>query len=215
MYFRRKTSAGRAYLQIVESHRDGDQVRQQVIATLGRFEELQASGQLERLVRSGARFAAKAMVLSAASDDTAIKIAVRRIGPALVFERLWEETGCRAVITELAGKRKHGFALERAMFLTVLHRLFVSGSDRAADRWREDYAIVGIEGLDLLAGRGAARERAGRPHAIRAALSEGRGGGAAVRVSARPAHAARPSVHGHHQPLLRGRRRPDAGPARL
>ena len=35
MYFRRKTSAGRAYLQIVESRREGDQVRQQVIATLG------------------------------------------------------------------------------------------------------------------------------------------------------------------------------------
>jgi Transposase DDE domain len=149
MYFRRKTSAGRAYLQIVESHRDGEVVRQQVIATLGRFEELQASGQLERLVRSGARFAAKAMVLSAASDDAAIKIAVRRIGPALVFERLWEQTGCRAVITELAGQRKHGFALERAVFLTVLHRLFVSGSDRAADRWREDYAIAGTEGLTL------------------------------------------------------------------
>jgi len=146
MYFRRKTSAGRAYLQIVESRRDGDQVRQQVIATLGRFDELQASGQLERLVRSGARFAAKAMVLSAASNDAAIEIAVRRIGPALVFERLWEETGCRAVVSELAGKRKHGFALERAVFLTVLHR---SGSDRAADRWREDYAIAGVEGLDL------------------------------------------------------------------
>ena len=149
MYFRRKTSAGRAYLQIVESRRDGDQVRQQVIATLGRFEELQASGQLERLLRSGARFAAKAMVLSAASDDAAIKIAVRRIGPALVFERLWEETGCRVVMAELAGRRKHGFVLERAVFLTVLHRLFVSGSDRAADRWREDYAIAGVEGLDL------------------------------------------------------------------
>ena len=149
MYFRRKTSAGRAYLQIVESRRDGDQVRQQVIATLGRFEELQASGQLERLLRSGARFAAKAMVLSAASNEAAIKIGVRRIGPALVFERLWEETGCRAVITALAGQRKHGFALERAVFLTVLHRLFMSGSDRAADRWREDYAIVGVAGLDL------------------------------------------------------------------
>jgi hypothetical protein len=56
MYFRRKTSAGRTYLQIVESRRDGDQVRQQVIATLGRYEDLQASGQLERLLRSGARF---------------------------------------------------------------------------------------------------------------------------------------------------------------
>ena len=149
MYFRRKTSSGRAYLQIVESRRDGDQVRQQVIATLGRFDELQASGQLERLLRSGARFAAKAMVLSAANDDAAIKIAVRRIGPALVFERLWEEIGCRAVMAELAGRRKHGFVLERAVFLTVLHRLFVSGSDRAADRWREDYAIAGVEGLDL------------------------------------------------------------------
>ena len=103
----------------------------------------------ERLVRSGARFAAKAMVLSAASNEAAIEIGVRRIGPALVFERLWEETGCRAVITALAGQRKHGFALERALFLTVLHRLFMSGSDRAADRWREDYAIVGVAGLDL------------------------------------------------------------------
>jgi Transposase DDE domain len=149
MYFRRKTSAGRAYLQIVESRREGDQVRQQVIATLGRFEDLRASGQLERLLRSGARFAAKAMMLSAAADDAAIKIAVRRIGPALVFERLWEETGCRAVIADLAGKRGHKFTLERAVFLTVLHRLFVSGSDRAADRWRENYAIAGVEGLDL------------------------------------------------------------------
>ena len=37
MYFRRKTSGGRAYLQIVESRREGDQVRQQVIATLARI----------------------------------------------------------------------------------------------------------------------------------------------------------------------------------
>jgi hypothetical protein len=48
MYFRRKTSAGRGYLQIVESRRDGHQVRQQVIATLGRFEELKASGGIGR-----------------------------------------------------------------------------------------------------------------------------------------------------------------------
>jgi Transposase DDE domain len=149
MYFRRKTSAGRAYLQIVESRRDGDQVRQQVIATLGRYEELQASGQLERLLRSGARFSAKAMVLSAAQEEATLKIASRRIGPALLFERLWQETGCGKVIEELAGARKHGIALERAIFLTVLHRLFVSGSDRAADRWREDYQIGGLEGLTL------------------------------------------------------------------
>jgi hypothetical protein len=120
-----------------------------VIATLGRFEELQASGQLERLLRSGARFAEKAMVLGAVQNDATVSVAVGRIGPALVFERLWAETGCRAVIEELAAARKHGFALERAVFMTVLHRLMGGGSDRAAERWREDYRIDGAEGLEL------------------------------------------------------------------
>jgi len=42
MYFRRKQSQGRFYLQIVESHRTGDRVRQRVIATLGRLDELES-----------------------------------------------------------------------------------------------------------------------------------------------------------------------------
>ena len=147
MYFRKKTSGGRAYLQIAHSQRVGGQVRQRVIATLGRLDVLAASGQLERLMRSGARFATQAMVLSAAQDDATAT--VRRIGPALVFERLWTETGCRAVIEAVAKERKHGFALERAIFLSVLHRLMGGGSDLAADRWREDYRIAGAEALEL------------------------------------------------------------------
>jgi hypothetical protein len=86
-------------------------------------------------------------VVTAAGDDPTA--AVRRIGPALVFERLWAETGCRAVIEDLAGTRRHDFALERAIFLTVLHRLMGGGSDLAAVRWREDYRIAGAETLDL------------------------------------------------------------------
>jgi Transposase DDE domain len=149
MYFRRKQSQGRVYLQIVESHRAGDQVRQRVIATLGRLDELEASGQLDRLLRSGARFVRQAMVLDAARSGDAPAIAVRRIGPALLFERLWQETGCQDVIAGLARKRGHRFAVERAVFLTVLHRLMRGGSDLAADRWREDYRIDGCEDLDL------------------------------------------------------------------
>ena len=41
------------------------------------------------------------------------------------------------------------FDVERAVFATVLHRLFVSGSDRACDKWMEDYAIPGSDGLAL------------------------------------------------------------------
>ena len=149
MYFRKKTSGGRAYLQIVESRREGAAVRQQVIATLGRVEDLQESGQLERLLRSGARFADKAIVLDALDRGEATVVSAWRVGPALAFERVWEETGCRGVIERLAGARNHEFSLERAAFLTVLHRLVCGGSDRAADRWREDYRIDGVDEIEL------------------------------------------------------------------
>ena len=149
MYFRKKQSGGRVYLQIVESRRTGDKVRQQVIATSGRLDELTASRQLERLLRSWARFAARALVLEAVRDAPSLAVSVRRIGPGLVFERLWTETGCRAVLEELGGARRHGFELERAVFVTVLHRLMGGGSDRAAERWRDDYQIAGVDGVEL------------------------------------------------------------------
>jgi transposase len=149
MYFRLKKSGNRAYLQIVESYRQDGQPRQRVIATLGRLDELTASGQIESLLSSGARFAENALVLSAFENGELTTVTKRRIGPSLIFERLWEETGCKAVIMALADQRGFGFSLERAIFLTVLHRLFGSGSDRAADKWRVDYRIDQAESLSL------------------------------------------------------------------
>src|SRR5262249_18337409 len=70
-------------------------------------------------------------------------------GPALVFERLWQQTGCPAVLHESLADRRFEFPLERAVFLTVLHRLFATGSDRAADQWRHDYEIDGVAPLRL------------------------------------------------------------------
>jgi len=89
------------------------------------------------------------MVLAAVEGEAPPHAVCRRIGPALLFERLWQEIGCRAVLDELAAQRQFGFAAERAVFLTVLHRLFVSGSDRAAEKWRADYRIDGTEELQL------------------------------------------------------------------
>ncbi|MDE2351186.1 MAG: IS1634 family transposase [Alphaproteobacteria bacterium] len=149
MYFRKKQSEGRIYLQIVESARDGEKVRQHVIATLGRLDELETSGQLERLLKSGARFAQEAMVVAASRNGEAVQVAVRRIGPALVFERLWEETGIKGVLEGFAADGGHKFALERAVFVTALHRLMTSGSDLSADRWKEDYRIAGAEAIAL------------------------------------------------------------------
>ena len=57
MFFRTKPAGSYRYLQIVHSVREGKKVRQQVIATLGRLDLLEASGQLERLMRSGCAIA--------------------------------------------------------------------------------------------------------------------------------------------------------------
>jgi hypothetical protein len=149
MFFRRKQSGRSEYLQIVKNERVDGKPRQSVVATLGRIDELAQDGTLDRLLRSGARFARSAVVLTAYERGEATKVATRELGPALVFERLWQETGCRQVIGELAGERGFHFDLERAVFLTVLHRLFDPGSDRAAEKWRHGLVIDRVGDLEL------------------------------------------------------------------
>ena len=148
MFFRIKPSGERRYLQIVENTRDGTATRQRVLATLGRIEDLEASGKLDALLRSGARFSETAMLISSLQDGTLETSATARIGAPLIFGRLWERTGCAAVIEHLAAGRSFGFSLERAVFATVLHRLVVSGSDRACDAWLDAYQIPGADALE-------------------------------------------------------------------
>jgi transposase len=149
MFFRRKKSGPRTYLQIVENHwRDG-RPQQTVLATLGRLDELQASGQIDGLLNSGARFSQKLLILSEHKQGQLPVIRTRRWGAPLVFEKLWQETGCQAVLHEVLRGRHFEFAVERAVFLTVLHRLVAPGSDRAAERWKSDYVLHGVAKLEL------------------------------------------------------------------
>src|SRR5271167_1172519 len=181
MFFRSKPAGSYRYLQIVHSVREGKKVRQQVIATLGRLDLLEASGQLERLMRSGLRHCESFAVIDAHAAGEIEPVAIRRIGPDLVFARLWKESGIPEVFRSLIKARDYEFDVERAIYLSVLHRLFASvhkylrisdlckelafgtqradrkngssynsfafsmlcrqflesGSDRAAERWRE------------------------------------------------------------------------------
>lgn len=149
MFFRVKSTGKYRYLQIAHSVRDGQKVRQQVLATLGSLEALQASGQFDALIRSGARFCEKIAILDAHAAGETEAVRLSRIGPDLVFGRLWQETGIAAALDAQLEGRRFEFDLERAVYLTVLHRLFASGSDRAAERWREDYRVPGAESLQL------------------------------------------------------------------
>ena len=147
MFARIKKSGKYQYLQIVTNHKEKGKVRQQVIATIGRMDELEAKGRIETLIRSLSRFSEKAMLILSGRGEPNLDAV--RIGPDLIFERLWQQTGIEKVLGRLLAGRRFEFDVERAIFMTVLHRLMASGSDRFCDRWHRDYRIQGVEGLDL------------------------------------------------------------------
>jgi len=147
MFARVKKSGKYQYLQIVENKKVKGKVKQRVIATVGRMDQLHDKGRVETLIRSLARFSEKALLILSGKSD--VKADSLTIGPPLIFQRLWEKSGIQDVIRSLLVGRKFEFDVERAIFLTVLHRLMTSGSDRHCDRWKRDYLIPGTEDLDL------------------------------------------------------------------
>lgn len=153
MFARVKKNGQYEYVQVVTSARIDGQVRQQVLGTLGRRDVLEKSGALDGLAASLNKFLKNAAVLSAYRGGAADVGAAdsRSLGPAAVFGKLWREVGVPEVLDELLAGRKFNFAVERAVFLTVLHRLLASGarSDRAAEKWKDEQVLAGVEGLEL------------------------------------------------------------------
>lgn len=149
MFVRAKKSGKYEYLQIVHNEKVAGHVKQNVIATIGRLDVLKATGKIDALIASCSRFTEYTGVLSACRRNKIPPVDKIRIGPSIVFDRLWEELGFPEILHKLLRERKFEFPVERAVFLTVLHRLFASGSDRAAEQWKSNYAIKGAASMEL------------------------------------------------------------------
>ena len=149
MFVRTQTNGSRTYLLIVDNQWIDGKVKQRVLHRLGRLDELLASGELDSLLQSLGRFSEKLTVLGAHARGESITTRTARIGPSLIFQRLWQACSVDKVLSALTCGRHFEFSVERAIFLTVLHRLVAPGSDRAAEKWREDYDIPGAEELKL------------------------------------------------------------------
>ena len=146
MFVRAKTARGHTYLYLVENEREGGRIRQRIIRALGRKDALMASGELDRLAASLVRHCDRAVIVS---DIEAGRIACTALagrcclggsGSGSALPRYWRSC---------SQDRGFEFAVERAVFASVLHRLFVSGSDRSCDKWMADYHIAGVDGLQL------------------------------------------------------------------
>ena len=149
MFIRVKKIGPYEYLYLVENAREGGRHVQRVIKALGRRDAVEDSDLLDGLIASAARHSRRSIVLSSFYRGELPELRRVSIGPDLVFGRLWQETGCRDVLRTLLAERLFSFDVERAIYLTVLHRLMVSGSDRHAHDWHQRLRIPGTEALTL------------------------------------------------------------------
>ncbi len=147
MFIRIKKTPPYEYLQIVESQREGRKVRQHVISTIGRLDRLNEKEDIDGLLKSLSKYSSRALLLLAGVSEPNCES--RKIGPALICERLWQRLKIGDLLKKLLEKNRFRFEIERAIFLTVLHRLFCSGSDRQAEQWRRGYKINNVEKLQL------------------------------------------------------------------
>src|SRR3712207_2310149 len=114
------------YLQIVRTVRDGGRVRQELVASLGRRDVLLATGKLDSLLHSLARFSERLKVVEAAKEVRHVAREARAWGPALIFlifGRLWRQQGLPETLARLAEGRRFGFDPERVAFALALQRL--------------------------------------------------------------------------------------------
>ncbi len=147
MFVRIKKTGTYQYLQIVQTYREGKKVKQKVISTLGRLDKLREKGDINSIVSSPSKYSKNILLYSGKKDS--VQSEALTIGTVLVFARLWNECRIHDVLSQLLQNRKYEFNVELAIFITVLHRLFISGSDRSCEVWMKDYRIDGSQDLSL------------------------------------------------------------------
>jgi transposase len=135
------------YLQIVENEREHGRVRQRVVGSLGRLDELLAGGDLEQVIKQLVERCPSVRLLQAREAGTLEVTSDRLWGPVLVFDRLWQELGLKALLPTLG--RGLGFDFERMVFAHVLQRFLEPGSDLRGSKWIETVEEASFEALRL------------------------------------------------------------------
>ena len=153
MFVRTKTRINKdgskvEYLQIVENTRIDGKVRQHVICTLGRLDQLQEERQIDRLVEGLVRFTKEQALLKAAEETLMVEWS-KELGLDLIFRRFWEQSGLKEIIESRLAKRKIEFNAAEAIFAMVLNRLTDPMSKiKVADWVANDVYDPNFEGIE-------------------------------------------------------------------
>ena len=139
------------HLQLAESVWDPvkGQSKINIVYNCGRADDPEVAARLRRLARSILRRCSPEEVV--AQDASWKLVEAWLYGDLYVLEQLWHRLGFGEVITEVLGKRKLGFAVERALFAMVANRACAPCSKLYCyQQWlAEDVHIEGTGELEL------------------------------------------------------------------
>ncbi len=137
------------YLHIVENRWEHGRVRQRIVGSLGRLDQLLASGDLRQVIEGLVAQCPQVRLLEAQRQGALAVESDRVWGPGLIFERVWQELGLEELFRELARGGRLNFDVERGAFALVLQRLLAPGSDRRGAEWIQTVEARGFPGLRL------------------------------------------------------------------
>jgi len=129
------------YLRLVESYREGDQVKQRNIAHLGRKDLL--APHLDKLVEL---LQAEAAAPRWVSLDAISAPRAATWGPILVARHLFDKLCLGAILDAGHSPRRHGQPLSERIFPLLANRLTRPGSEHALAQWLEDFYVSNAEG---------------------------------------------------------------------
>ena len=136
------------YLQLVESYRDGDRVRQRVVKKLGREDHVDPA-EIDRLMRSLAPYGS--LPLGDASPLERVELLPgREYGSLHALDHVWSELGLPDILEDLAAGRRFGFPVASAVKAIVFGRVLEPSSERALfTSWLSRVHAPEFESLEL------------------------------------------------------------------
>jgi hypothetical protein len=142
-----KNTYGRAYLQIVRSYRENGKIKQEVLFTLGRLDILQATGQLDDLVKALSRYTEKQKLIDLSKDVTIEE--VYYLGIAHMVSYMVERLGLDKLFRQLENQHQQiEIPWRRLVMGMIMSRFIMPCSKRRLklEQWEKIYPeLLGIK----------------------------------------------------------------------
>jgi len=143
MFTRISRSGGRSYLQLVESFRENGKVKQRMVASLGRLDEVKVKALISDLERS---IGIKPAVLeSSVPESLPISFApARAYGDLYALQCLWQELGLGAALNRSLRSSRRQFDAEALIRTMVFNRLADPCSKLGVLDWLDRVEMPGV-----------------------------------------------------------------------